>query len=260
MPRMVSFQKDIKRYHTVVGDVFLYHLTPFISSHTSFILVHLDFCALQTLCTVCSKYIANNRWDAHRSAHGRESASHPTTSTFNISIDATSFDSFFNHESSRGERLTVIQRATIVALHHLNLRNDLIAHLTHCDPRTIQHWIDYYNEHRSLEDEPRSGRPRVTSAATDTSIVAAATETPFTTPRRIRSEQGIEASARTVRRLLDSAALCGAVRRIENQLTVPRFQFSHEHQNWNNDQWGRILFVDYTCIFGGIGGQNAGST
>jgi hypothetical protein len=167
MPRLVSFQKDIKRYHTVVGDVFLYQPTPFTCSHTSVILRHLDFCALQTLCTVCSKYTANNRWDAHRSAHGRESASHPTTSTFNISIDATSFDSFFNHESSRGERLTVIQRATIVALHNLNLRNDLIVHLTRRDPRTIQHRVTHRHDHHSLRDEPKSGRSRVMSEDSD---------------------------------------------------------------------------------------------
>ena len=164
---MVSFLKDIKRYHTVLGDMLLYPLTPFTSSHTSVIFRHLDFCAVQILCTVCSTYIAIDRWDAHRSAHGRESASHPTTSTFNISIDATSFDSFFNHESSRGDRLTVIQRATIVALHNLNLRNDLIAHLTHCIPRTIQHRVTHRHDHHSLRDEPKSGRSRVMSEDSD---------------------------------------------------------------------------------------------
>jgi hypothetical protein len=85
--------------------------------------------------------------------------------------------------------------------------------------------------------------------------VATATETPIATPPIIRSELNVQASARTESRQLDSAALCGAVRRNENQRTVPRFQFSHEHQNWNNDQWGRILFVDDTCIFRGVGGQ-----
>lgn len=43
MPRMVSFLKDIKRYHTVLGDMLLYPLTPFTSSHTSVIFRHLDF-------------------------------------------------------------------------------------------------------------------------------------------------------------------------------------------------------------------------
>jgi Winged helix-turn helix len=166
----------------------LYHLTPCSQFYVPDIFRHLCLCAVQFRCAICSTYIASDRWEAHRLVHSRESASRPTTSTFNISIDASSFDSFFYHEHSQGIRLTVIQRATIVALHSLNLRNDLIAHLTHCDPRTIQHWIDYFNEHHSVKDEHRSGRPRVTSPTTDASIVAAATETPIATPRVMRSE------------------------------------------------------------------------
>jgi hypothetical protein len=46
-----------------------------------------------------------------------------------------------------------------VALHSLTIRNDIIARLTHCDQRTIQHWVAYYNDHQCLEEEPRSGRP-----------------------------------------------------------------------------------------------------
>jgi transposase len=106
-----------------------------------------------------------------------------------------------------------------------------VADLTGCDKRTVEHWVAYYQEHQSLEDEPRSGRPRVTTEATDTSIVAAATENPITTPPTIRRELGVEASACTESRQIDSVARCGAVRRNENQHTVPRFQFSHEHQN-----------------------------
>jgi transposase len=259
MPRMVSFLKDIKRYHTVLGDMLLYPLTPFTSSHTSVIFRHLDFCAVQILCTVCSTYIAIDRWDAHRSAHGRERASQPTTSTFNISIDTTSFDSFFHHENVQGERLSLIQRSTIVALHSLNIRNDVIAHLTHCDPHTIQHWITRYEDGDSLEDEPRSGRPRVTSEVTDTSIVATATENPITTPRILRSELGVQASARTVRRRLDEAGLFGRVARIEYPFTeeniTARLQFAREHESWTDDQWARVLFGDETYICLGVNGQ-----
>ena len=66
---------------------------------------------------------------------------------------------FFHHENVQGERLSLIQRSTIVALHSLNIRNDVIARLTRCDQRTIQHWVAYYNDHQCLEEEPRSGRP-----------------------------------------------------------------------------------------------------
>ena len=149
------------------------------------------------------------------------------------SVDPSSFLQFFNHESSQGFRLTLIQRSSILTLHQLNFEISKIAELTHCDPRTIQHWIDYYQEHHSLEDEPRSGRPRVTSEDIDTLIVAAATETPITTPRTIRSELSIDASARTVRRRLDEAGLFGRVARVEYPFDhtdiTKRLEFVHKH-------------------------------
>jgi hypothetical protein len=125
--------------------------------------------------------------------------------------------------------------------------------------RTIQHWVTHYQDHHSLQDEPRSGRSRLTSEDVDTSIVAAATETPITTPRRIRAELGIEASARTVRRRLDQAGLFGRVARIEYPFTdehiTQRLQFAQEHESWTDDKWARILFGDESYICLGSHGQ-----
>jgi hypothetical protein len=134
-----------------------------------------------------------------------------------------------------------------------------VAQLTGCDRRTIQHWVTHYQDHHSLGDEPRSGRPRVTSEDTDSSIVAAATETPVTTPRVIRSELHIDASARTVRRRLNEAGLFGRVARIEYPFTeahiTQRLQFAQEHQSWTDDKWAHILFGDETYICLGAHGR-----
>jgi hypothetical protein len=115
-----------------------------------------------------------------------------------------------------------------------------MAQLTGCDRRTIQHWVTHYQDHHSLGDEPRSGRLRVTSEDIDTSIVAAATETPITTPRTIRSELSIDASARTVRRRLDEAGLFGRVARVEYPFDhtdiTKRLEFAHKHEGWTRSQ------------------------
>jgi hypothetical protein len=150
---------------------------------------------------------------------GCRSTSATSSATIDVSINPTHFEDFFNHEGERGERLTLGQRFTIVALHSLEIGDSLIAQLTHCDLRTIQHWINVYQNNHDLQDEPRTGRPRVTTEDIDTSIVAAATETPMTTPRIIRSELGVDASTRTVRRRLDEAGLFGRVARIEYPFT-----------------------------------------
>jgi hypothetical protein len=147
----------------VIGDIFLFIFMPLTFGGPVDILGHPVFYPVQILCPDCSLHVAEDRYRAHVKAHRRQAISSGTTPPFNVSINPTAFDSFFNHENVQGERLSLIQRSTIVALHSLNIHNDVIAHLTHCDQRTIQHWIDYFNEHHSLEDEPRSDRPRVPS-------------------------------------------------------------------------------------------------
>jgi hypothetical protein len=137
--------------------------------------------------------------------------------------------------------------------------DDQVAELTGRDRRTIQHWVKHYQQHHNLQDEPRSGRPRVTSEDTDTSIVAAATETPVTTPRRIRAELAINTSVRTVRRRLDDEGLFGRVARIEFPFTdehiTRRLEYARAHQDWTDDQWAHILFSDETYIYLGAQGR-----
>ena len=156
---MVSFQKNIKKYHTVIGDIFLIIFLLLTSRGHVDILGHPVSRLVQIMCPDCSLHVAEDRYRAHVKAHRREAVSMGTTPTFNVSINPTAFGSFFNHENVQGERLSLIQRSAIMALHSLNIRNDVIARLTHCDQRTIQHWVAYYNDHQCLEEEPRSGRP-----------------------------------------------------------------------------------------------------
>jgi transposase len=217
------------------------------------------FLCIQRQCPGCG--IHKQEKSFYRSSICRECRSKSLTSTLNIaaSIDPSSFLQFFNHEVTQGSRLSNFQRSSIVTLHQLNFSISHIAQLTGCDVRTIHHWINYYNEHQSLQDESRSGRSRVTTEDIDTSIVAAAIETPITTPRIIRAELGIEASTRTIRRRLDEAGLFGRVARIEYPFTeehiTQRLQFAQEHESWREDKWSRVLFGDETYICLGAHGQ-----
>ena len=110
-----------------------------------------------------------------------------------------------------------------------------------------------------MEDEPRSGRPRVTSAETDALIAASAIETPITTPRIIRSELDIEASARTIRRRLDDVGLFGRVARMEYPFTAEhitkRLAFAHDYGDWAEEDWDNVLFSDESYIYLGQHGH-----
>ena len=153
------------------------------------------FLCLQKRCPGCG--IHKQEGSFHGSLKCRECISDDSSSLTHItaSFDLSSFRQFFDHEQIQGSQLSICQRSALVTLHQLHVGISQIAELTHCDPRTISHWIDYYQEHHSLQDEPRSGRPRVTSEETDTLIAASAIEAPITTLRIIRSGLGIEANA-----------------------------------------------------------------
>jgi transposase len=175
------------------------------------------------------------------------------------SIDVDAFRTFFNHEGNQGERMSIVQRSALLTLHVLQYSNAQIAHLTHCDERVIQHWVTQYEQHGSLQDLPRSGRPRITTQNVDQEIVDFARETPVTTPRVVRSELGVKASARTVRRRLDEVGLFGRLARVEFPLTEEhirkRLDFAHTYKHWTEAQWECVAFGDESYIHLGYQGQ-----
>jgi hypothetical protein len=200
-----------------------------------------------------------SKFGGHRTCRECRSGISRSSATITTQINPTSFSEFFDRESSQRSHLTVMQRSAIIILHSLGLDEDTIVSLTTCDPRTIRHWTAWYQLHRTVEDESRSGRPRATTEEVDTSIVAAATETPFTTPRIIRSGLGLDIATRTIRRRLDEVGLFGRVARIEYPFTeehiTRRLQFAQEHESWTDDKWKRVLFGDETYICLGAHGQ-----
>ena len=103
-----------------------------------------------------------------------------------------------------------------------------------------------------MRDRPRSGRPRVTSAATDRRIETLAARRRYVTARTIQAEvrqpgrQRI--STQTVRRRLHHAGF-----RARHPATAPDMNAGHDHlrlawcrhrRRWNRIQWGNILFSD----------------
>ena len=73
----------------------------------------------------------------------------------------------------------------IICLHKLKRDDAAIAKEVACDVRSVRHWISHYEEHSNVDDLPRSGRKRKTTAEQDAAIVAEAKATKFTTPRRM---------------------------------------------------------------------------
>jgi len=176
-----------------------------------------------------------------------------------VSVDVASFAQFFRNEISEGVHLSIIQRAAIVILHQQGFTDVQIAEITRCDRATIRHWLNQFSQEGDLQDAPRTSRPRSTEFDTDSSIAGLAMINPITTPRIIRSEMSIDASARTVRRRLDEAGLLGRVARIEFPLNEEhirkRLAFAHAFGDWSPEDWDRVLFSDESYIHLGYHGQ-----
>lgn len=148
----------------------------------------------------------------------------------------------------------------IVCLHKLKHDDSSIAHEIPCDVRSVRHWLSHYEQHRSVEDQPRSGRKRKTSPATDEKIEQEAKKTKFTTPRRIRRKLGLDVSSRTIDRRLIEVGLFGRVARhkkkFSNEEKRKRLSFAEGYKHWTADDWMRVEFADEKIFWGeGFWGQ-----
>jgi transposase len=103
------------------------------------------------------------------------------------------------------------RRWAIILLHKMRRDDAAIAKEVDCDARSVRHWIEHYQQHGSVDDLPRSGRKRKTTAEQDEAMVAEAKETKFTTPRRIKRKLHSDVSSRTINRRLQEHGLFGRV-------------------------------------------------
>ena len=182
-----------------------------------------------------------------------------TVQSMTLTIRPSEFVEFIGQCRRSDDRLSEMERSSIVVLHRLGLGPDLIALLVHCDVRTVHHWIAHFIQHANLEDETRFGRAPVTASRTDEAIAALARENPFLVPKDIKHALALAVSARTIRRRLDQAGLFGRIARFDypytQELIEARLQFATAHETWSESDWGRVIFADEAYIYLGQHGQ-----
>src|SRR5947208_1191150 len=81
---------------------------------------------------------------------------------------------------------------------------------------------------------------------TDTNIAVTARINPFTTPRRIKQQLGLDESISTIDRRLQEAGLFGRVSKHKRLFTEnekrKRLSFANGYKNWTKEQWEQVLF------------------
>jgi transposase/uncharacterized coiled-coil protein SlyX len=162
---------------------------------------------------------------------------------------------FERDEHSHGH-LSLEQRVAIRVLHREGRDDSYIAQRIPCDVRSVRYWL----ARPDLQDQPRSGRKRKTTAVQDAAIMDEAKATKFTTPRRIRRKLGLDVSSRTIDRRLIEVGLFGRVarhkRKFSDEEIRKRMSFAQGYKRWTADDWMRVEFADEKIFWGeGFWGQ-----
>jgi len=113
---------------------------------------------------------------------------------------------------------------------------------------TVANILRKFNITQSVADLPRSGRPKVTTAAQDRRLVLVAVRERHSTARAIGAQAHVQCSDRTVRRRLEATGLTPRKPAKKPEL-LPRhrqnrLQWVRQHVRLNRGQWGQILFTD----------------
>lgn len=162
-------------------------------------------------------------------------------------------------------RLSANQRHRALGLLEGGVSIRQVAQRMGCTAPTIANLRRRYQETDTVNDRPRPGRQRVTSAADDRQIVLqhlrersrTATETAAETPGRNQPR----ISASTVRRRLHAANLRSRRPVVGNVLTPVhrrnRLQWAQQHPNWTLARWSEVLFTDESrfCLYRNDGRQ-----
>ncbi len=149
-------------------------------------------------------------------------------------------------------RLSSIARARAIGQLENGASQTAVAARFGVSQATISKLRRRFHDTNDVKDRPRSGRPRVTTAATDRRIETLAARRRFVVSTVIQQEVQQPGRPRvsrsTIRRRLHNAGL-----RSRRPATVPDMTPDHERirlawcrhrRRWNQIQWGNILFSD----------------
>lgn len=148
------------------------------------------------------------------------------------------------------------ERLQIVTLHQTGTSGRDLARRFGVRPNTILDIIKKNNSLGYVDDQPRSGRPRISSSRSDRQLVIDSLKHPRLSSRtlasRWRNNTDLTASNATVRRRLLEAGVKSYVAPKKPLLTSRhrhiRLEWAKERQHWTVEQWSKIVFSDETPI------------
>lgn len=147
------------------------------------------------------------------------------------------------------KKVTLAQRHQIVALGtRTRISKSQIARTARVSLRAVYAILKRYRNRGTVEDAPRSGRPRKTSALEDQRILRMAHRHPFRGSKAIKRAAQLSCGERTVRRRLSEGGVPRRVARHKPLLNprhlAARLQWCNEHIGWTIAQWRQVIWSD----------------
>ena len=144
------------------------------------------------------------------------------------------------------------QRARIVTLREEGHSARKVASMTGVSHTTVLRVCKQFNETGSLENQPRSGRPRSLSVRQERQLARAVRSgrisTALEASSQLTGQNGSTVSVQTVRRALRHQGLRSYVKKRKPLLTRThrkrRCEFARKHQDWSIDDWKCIIWTD----------------
>lgn len=153
---------------------------------------------------------------------------------------------------AKRRELTIGERENIIKLHQSGHGYRKINKLLKYPTSTVQYVIKRWKSTRKLNNERRTGRPRLTTARVNRKILNILLKNRSVTATEIaallKNEDGIIISAETVRRRIRESGFKSRIPRRKPWISLKnrqkRLKWAKDHVNWPISKWSNILFTD----------------
>ena len=142
------------------------------------------------------------------------------------------------------------KRELVVTLSQKGKTQKEIASLLKISRRSVQYILKKMKDHKTIQDHPRSGRPRLLTTITERRIIITSKKDPRLTAKNLQNELRLTGvvSVDTVKRTLRRYGLFGRIAVKKPNLTSKqikcRLQWCRERLCWDSSQWNNVIFSD----------------
>lgn len=153
-------------------------------------------------------------------------------------------------------RVTRVKRVEIVGYHMCGHSQRKIAKMLKLKRTTVRGVIQKWNQSHSIDDKPKSGRPKLLDDHTERILcrmvtnnnVASANELIDVASRYHQVDISVSTAVRMLYRHGIQARRCIPKPMLTQQHKAERFEFALSHRHWTVDDWKAVVFSDETLI------------